>query len=268
MEEGSNMKSNLIAICALMVMALSSATAQYAYFPDQGTITYEKTIHVRNLLKRHLSTLKEGDFSKTFIEQMASKVNETIALKKKLSFAGSELSFEPVQEKYDPAVENLLRMGLLDYQATVYQDLGQNVSKMSFEIGGSKIVIDDSLMHVKWKLTDEYREIAGYDCRRANGVVLDSVYVVAFYTDQIPLSGGPGTIHGLPGMILGFVVPEQHYNVYATKVEMNTASVKKVNVGRRDNPMRREKFAEEMRERFGQWMSPTQVNLLLAAMQL
>lgn len=197
-----------------------------------------------------------------------SKAQETAVLRKKLSFRADELSFEPLQEKFDPAIENLLRMGLLDYQSTVYQDLKKGQSKVSFEIGGSKVLINDSLMSVKWKITDEYREIAGYDCRRANGLVLDSVYVVAFYTDQIPTSGGPGTIHGLPSMILGFVVPEQHFNIYATKVEMNTPSVKTLSTGRRDTPMTRKQLEEQMRQRFSRWMTPSQVNLILAAMQL
>ena len=45
---------------------------------------------------------------------------------------------------------------------------------------------------IKWKFTDEYRNILGYDCRRVNGIMQDSVYIVAFYTPQIPVSGGPG----------------------------------------------------------------------------
>lgn len=262
------MKRSLIYMLVFMAVSLSPVQAQYAYFPDQGTITYEKTVHVKNLLRRQLGMMKEGDFSKRFVEEMMNKANETAVLKKKLSFRGKEVSYEPMQEKSDPAMENLLRMGLIDHQPVIYQDLDKKRSKSSFEYGGSKILIDDSLMSVKWKITDEYREIAGYDCRRANGVVLDSVYVVAFYTDQIPTAGGPGTIHGLPGMILGFVVPEQHYNIYATKVEMNSPSVKTLSAGRRDTPMTRKQFEEQIRGRFGKWMTPSQVNLILAAMQL
>ena len=113
----------------------------------------------------------------------------------------------------NPIVTNLLNMGLVDYQNAAYQNIKTDEVQSSFDLAGSNIYVKDSLLNVKWKLTDEYREIAGYSCRRANGVVLDSVYVVAFYTDQSPLSAGPNVMHGLPGMILGLVVPEQHFNM-------------------------------------------------------
>ena len=34
----------------------------------------------------------------------------------------------------------------------------------------------------------------------------DTVYVVAFYTEDIPVSGGPEMFGGLPGMILELTV--------------------------------------------------------------
>jgi GLPGLI family protein len=47
---------------------------------------------------------------------------------------------------------------------------------------------------------------------------LDSIYVVAFYTDEIHVSGGPESFHGLPGMILGVAVPHENVTWFATKV--------------------------------------------------
>src|SRR5690606_3870897 len=214
-----------------MMMAIfvtGRATAQHAYFPTEGTIFYDKTVHVKNLLKRHISTLKDDNFSQKYYQELMDRVSETAVLKKKVSFRGEEMSLESVKETYDPIVSNLLRSGLLDYQQTLYQDLSKSVSKSAFDVHGSPVLIEDSLLNVKWKITNEYRNIAGYDCRRANGVTLDSVYVVAFYTDQLPLSAGPGTVHGLPGMILGLVVPEQHFNIYATDVKFGSPTIKTV----------------------------------------
>src|SRR5690606_20869137 len=88
------------------------------------------------------------------------------------------------------------------------------------DFAGENAIIKDCIKKIKWKITDEYREIAGYNCRRANGLTQDSVYVVAYYTVEIPVDGGPESIHGLPGMILGMVVPSQHVSYFATKVEL------------------------------------------------
>ena len=48
---------------------------------------------------------------------------------------------------------------------------------------------------------------------------MDSIYVVAFYTDEILTTGGPESFSGLPGMILGVALPHQHVSWFATKVE-------------------------------------------------
>lgn len=252
----------------LAVFAAGTVRAQHAYFPTEGTILYDKTVHVKNLLKRHISTLEDNNFSQKYYQELMDRVSETAVLKKKVSFRGNEMTMESVSGTYEPIVNNLLRSGLLDYQQTLYQDFSKSVSKSSFEIHGSPVLIQDSLLQVKWKITNEYRNIAGYDCRRANGVTLDSVYVVAFYTDQIPLSAGPGTVHGLPGMILGLVVPEQHFNIYATDVKFDSPSLKTTVGRKRDEPMTRKEARGRLKDIMGRWMSDQQLNLMLAAMFL
>lgn len=68
-------------------------------------------------------------------------------------------------------------------------------------------LLTDSLMKIQWKLVpNKTREIAGFNCRKAQGIIFDSVYVFAFYTDEIIVSGGPMGIHGLPGMIMGITI--------------------------------------------------------------
>lgn len=254
---------------ALLLFMGTPAMAQFAYFPHEGTITYEKTVHVKNLLRRHMNNLGNNNaFQVRYYEEMLSRAPETAVLKKKLSFRGNEVNFESVKETYPQLINTLLTSGLLDYQGTVYQNLDRNISKSVFEMGGASIFIEDELLDVKWKLTNEYRSIAGYDCRRANGLTLDSVYVVAFFTDQIPTSAGPGTLHGLPGMILGLAVPEQHYNIYATKVEYTPPVIKSDIAGRRDKAQTREELISQLTSTLGQYMSLQQRNLLFAAMLL
>ena len=83
-------------------------------------------------------------------------------------------------------------------------------------------ILEDSLMKMDWKLVpNETREIAGFVCRKAQAVIFDSVYVFAYYTDEITVSGGPMGIHGLPGMILGITIPRMFTSWIATKLEVN-----------------------------------------------
>ena len=82
-------------------------------------------------------------------------------------------------------------------------------------------LLNDSLSNIKWKLVpNETREIAGFTCRKAQAILFDSVYVFAFYSDEIVSPGGPMSLHGLPGMILGVTVPRMYTSWIATKIEV------------------------------------------------
>ncbi len=81
-------------------------------------------------------------------------------------------------------------------------------------------LMEDSLVKIKWKLTPDTRMIAGYECRKAIGILADTIAVFAFYTDELIISGGPEGIHGLPGMILGVGIPRLHTTWFATKIDL------------------------------------------------
>jgi len=78
-----------------------------------------------------------------------------------------------------------------------------------------------------WKLDhNDQREIAGFTCRKAQTVLFDSVYVFAYYTDEIKLNGGPMGLNGLPGMILGVTIPRMYTSWIATGVKLTTPDAK------------------------------------------
>ena len=101
-----------------------------------------------------------------------------------------------------------------------FLDFGRQYYSMKKSIFGSSCVVQDSLMPIRWKLLNENRNIAGFNCRKAVGVIFDSVYVYAFYTDEITLPGGPCSINGLPGLILGMTIPRMYTSWIATKVQV------------------------------------------------
>lgn len=82
-------------------------------------------------------------------------------------------------------------------------------------------LLSDSMAHIDWKLVpNETREIAGFTCRKAVARMFDSVYVFAFYTDEIVSPGGPMSLHGLPGMIMGITIPRMFTSWIATKLDV------------------------------------------------
>ncbi|WP_394758130.1 GLPGLI family protein, partial [Flavobacterium sp.] len=112
-----------------------------------------------------------------------------------------------------------------------YFDFATKTMNIQKQIANTNFVISDSIANIEWKITNENREIAGYNCRKAVGKILDDVYVFAFYTDDITISGGPCSVNGLPGMILGLTIPRLYTSFIATKINLqvsNTVEIKPI----------------------------------------
>jgi GLPGLI family protein len=116
---------------------------------------------------------------------------------------------------------------------SVYTDLEHNTRQSKKTVYDQSFLISDSLDNIDWRMSDEMRTIAGMECRKAVGKICDSVYVVAFYTDEIPVSGGPESFHGLPGMILGLAIPRLHTTWFATKIQLAAPVAKDFEVSTR-----------------------------------
>jgi GLPGLI family protein len=107
-----------------------------------------------------------------------------------------------------------------DEENTWFFDFTARKMNIQKQIVGTNFVIEDSIPNIEWKITNEHREIAGYNCRKAVGKIFDDVYVFAFYTDDITITGGPCSINGLPGMILGLSIPRLYTSYIATKINL------------------------------------------------
>lgn len=103
---------------------------------------------------------------------------------------------------------------------TAYMDLSKQQSIRKASYFGEEYLVADSIQKIGWKIENETRVIAGWECRKAVGRIYDSVYVVAFYCPEIIPQGGPELITGLPGMILGLAIPRYYTTWFATKIEL------------------------------------------------
>jgi GLPGLI family protein len=200
----------------LICLALFSATtlsAQDKHFITSGVIEYERTMNMFALVKRKVT--KSTLDSKPWYEQYLRTQPQFRTLKSVLKFSGNSTLFTPersdkVYYQYDTPLSNQLN--------TVFSDFRIQRSTIQKDFEERTYLVTDSLRKIKWKITDDTRIIAGYNCRRANGIMMDSIYVVAFYSNEIHISGGPESFNGLPGMILGIAVPHENVTWFATKV--------------------------------------------------
>jgi GLPGLI family protein len=145
----------------------------------------------------------------------------------------------------------------------VYNDYVAGTTISQKPVFEETFLVEDSLARIKWKLTPDTRTIAGFECRKAIGILDDSIAVFAFYTDEIMISGGPEGIHGLPGMILGVGVPRLHSTWFATKVEVfdvNMNAVKPVSKGKKVNRATMMKSLGNVLRQWGSWGGKMIVN--------
>jgi len=133
-----------------------------------------------------------------------------------------------------------------DYSSGIFVD-----QKFVFD---NTYLLSDSLLKIDWKLSpNETREIAGFNCRKATGIIFDSVYVFAFYTDEITISGGPMGIHGLPGMILGITIPRMFTSWIATKVELSGFDIAKITAPQKGKPKKAAELQKNVEKATKDW---------------
>jgi len=212
------MNSIIIITTALLLLLCSvfSCSGQNVRFTRSGMIEFDRRINVHAVVTKRFSKDKSS-YIVEVIDQIKKNQPQFKVLKSELYFSDNKTLFKPLQGE-DKSVPWLEGDPTLKQINTVYTDLttGQQVTQKSvFE---ELFLLKDTLRKINWKITNEMREIAGFNCRRANAVVMDSVYVVAFYAEQIPVSGGPESFAGLPGMILGLALPHDNTTWFATKV--------------------------------------------------
>ena len=192
------MKRLLISFSCLILLSVGVLNAQNKHFITNGTIEFERTANMFELVKKKIT--KNSMEYKSDYEEYLRREPQFRRLKSTLVFDANTTMFTPesaenVYWRYDSPMANQVN--------TVFSDLKNGTSIIQKEFYERTYLVKDVIRQIKWKITDEMREIAGYKCRRANGIMLDSIYVVAFYTDEIHVKGGPESFNGLPGMILG-----------------------------------------------------------------
>jgi GLPGLI family protein len=190
--------------------------AQNSVYLSQGRIEFERKVHTHALM----------DENESWAESMKKVLPKFRTTYHTLFFHDQITLFTPGK----PNPDNVSReMEMPGEENMVFSQLDKEECTSQKKIFGEIYLVKDSTRPVRWKITDETRNIAGFECRRANALIMDSVYVVAYYTDAIITPGGPESLHGLPGMILGLAIPHEHVTWFATKVyaeEINDGQLK------------------------------------------
>jgi GLPGLI family protein len=214
---------NFLLVVAL-IFGSQITDGQNSDFVNGGKIMFERKINTFAVMSIFLRETKST--SEDQINSFILQYRNTAPQFKTDSF---ELSFNTKYSLYkatNPDLGFSKTFAIpIAYKNLVFSNFETKTAYTEKQVFEKPFLISDSLKTLKWKITDETREIAGYTCRRANGLLFDSIYVVAFYSTEIPLKSGPESLNGLPGMILGIAIPYQHVTIFAKSVKPNDTSL-------------------------------------------
>lgn len=231
----------IVGLCLLVI-----TTQAQEKFIFEGRIEYERKINMH----RQADFSEQGfDWYKEFIKRSPVFHNSNFVL----LFNKTQSIYQPMGEM--PATELTWLLGPAK-DNIVYNDLEKYERRSHKSVFEKRYVVFDSLQAASWRITDEKRTIAGIECRKAVTIICDSVYVVAFYADEIAVSSGPESFGGLPGMILGLAIPRLHTTWFATKVNLAAPASKDFELkgrGQQTDSQKLKKTLEESLESWGKY---------------
>ena len=208
------MKSGLnLIFLSILLLSAEMVFGQHARFTTEGSIEFEKSVNMHAQIKKMINKNNETFYLPAF-EQYKKNQPQFKTMKSTLSFSKDKTLYSPIAG--EPAPRSFFsELPAANQHSIIYTDLGTSKSTAQKNVYEELFLVTDSTRKINWKLTSETRDIAGYNCRRANALIMDSIYVVVFYTDEIPVSGGPESFTGLPGMILGVALPHENITWFA-----------------------------------------------------
>lgn len=235
----SNMKTILFMAISSSMLSASAQTQ----FITKGRVVYEKKIN------QHKPIEDEADnmWYKEMLKVYPKFINDIYELRFDDKKSVYKLTKENTDNKY-------IMWGTKPTETDgVVQDLQNKTVSTQREVFENTYIIKDSLRNLDWRITDETREIAGFECRKAVTKICDSVYVVAFYTDQIAVSSGPESFGGLPGLILGLAVPRLYTTWFATKLELVDPTPAQLNPAQKGKKVNWNQLYAELNQGLKKW---------------
>ncbi|WEK20953.1 MAG: GLPGLI family protein [Candidatus Pedobacter colombiensis] len=200
------MKQRII-ILFLACSCFLDLKAQETFIP-YGKITFEKKVNmIRSLENSGLP------------EEAKEKMQKYSSSNWEFFFDQKKSIYKPTKKEAEDSHAGIFSFWMSKPSNEIYTDYSKNRRILKRTVMDDDYLLTDTIPLVNWKIMHDVRNIAGYDCRKAIGVIYDTVYVVAFYTDEILLPGGPEGFGGLPGTILGLAIPRYNTTWFATKIE-------------------------------------------------
>jgi GLPGLI family protein len=259
------------------LLAIVTVTT-FAQKDFQGKATY--------ISKTTMDMSRFGDqMSEQQKKQMMARFKNYLEKTFTLNFNKIESSFKENVKLDAPGTEGR-RWGNSNGQGSIYKNLKNKEMIEDVEQFSKRFLVVEPMDQPKWEMGTETKKIGQYTCYKATMVKVDNkvdwgsmfsrrgnnkkkdstktvttkeavkmIAVTAWYTPQIPVSSGPETYFGLPGLILE--INEGRTTMLCTEIVLNPLEIIEIKKPTKGKEVNREDYnkivkekTEEIREQF------------------
>lgn len=193
------MKCKLIVFICIYFFILNTIQSQI----KSGKITYERKTNLYKKFKNN------GDVKEWLKEEDKNKLDVF------------ELYFNDSLSVFKPQESDLVeKMSWSTNKNSVYQNRITNKRLTIKTIWGERFLLEDTIRISKWKITENKRNVCGYQCRKAILNINDSTRLYAWFCTELDATIGPESLGGLPGVILGLATEDGGVIYFAKTVEI------------------------------------------------
>lgn len=258
------------------LFALVTITS-FAQKDFQGKATY--------MSKTTMDMSRFGNRSELEKKQIMARMKNFLEKTYTLSFNRSESSFKE-NVKLDAPGATRSRWGASNGQGSIYKNLKEKEMIEDVEQFSKRFLIVEEMEQPKWQMGTETKKIGQYTCYKATLTKVDTkidwgsifrrgrggqkkdstktadkkdeiklLQVTAWYSPQIPVSSGPESYWGLPGLILELNAGRT--TMLCTEIVLNPAEVIEIKKPTKGKKVNREEYneivkvkTEELKARF------------------
>ena len=243
-------------------LSLMIATTLHAQ-QKEGKVIYERTMQMQIQINDN--------------DQLSQMMPKSRTDKFELSFGNNQSLLKHVDEEQQNDEFGgggmQIKMMAPGMDDIIYCNYDKTAKVEQREMFGKKFLVSDSIRKLNWKVGDDTKTIAGYNCHKAtaqrvgkrmtmnmdNGVmekkeISDTSNLVAWFTMDIPVSAGPEVPGQLPGLILALDINDGRMTYVATSVSLKVdlAAIKEPTKGKKVSPAEftaeRNKMMDEMQK--------------------
>ncbi|MCH7411631.1 GLPGLI family protein [Belliella sp. DSM 111904] len=177
---------------------------------EEGVITYTTKINM------HKKIPAENEEIKKIIPEFNTSSNV-------LLFNPDESLYKNIPEQVNPFEQsskgNTRVISQVVMSNETYLDRKESLITQMKEFMGKKYLIKKDQERIPWKLGTDTKEIHGYTCKSASFQDKSEREIKAWFTEEIRVSLGPESYHGLPGLILEVSINDDDIIISTDKIE-------------------------------------------------